>query len=263
MRKYANLFLINWQNGLVYRTSVLLWRFRQLMSTLMALTVWQVIYQGTTDTLGYTQSSMITYVFLASMLQSVVLSSALMGLANTIYSGEFSNQLLKPVNMYGYLASQEAADKLKNFFFLILESLALYFLFLPQLVLPSLINGLFFLLLTGGAIVLNFLITLLFGAIGFWSPDTWGPRFIFFMIVDFTAGKLFPLDIFPEFIQKIIFLTPLPFFTFVPTQVFLERFDTTTALQHTMTLSFWIAILWLMVWYIWKKGIKNYSSAGH
>ncbi|MFZ1721352.1 MAG: ABC-2 family transporter protein [Microgenomates group bacterium] len=263
MRKYTNLFLINWQNGLVYRTSVLLWRFRQLMSTLMALTIWQVIYQGTPETLGYTQSSMVTYVFLASMLQSVVLSSALMGLANIIYSGEFSNQLLKPVNMYGYLATQEAADKLKNLFFLIIESTILYFLFLPEIVLPSLINGLFFVMLTCGAIVLNFLITLLFGAIGFWSPDTWGPRFIFFMIVDFTAGKLFPLDIFPDSIQKIIFLTPLPFFTFVPTQIFLERFDFATAMQHALTLTLWIIVLWCLVWYLWKKGIKNFSAAGH
>lgn len=262
MAKYRALFSINWQNGLVYRASVLLWRLRQFLSSIMALTIWSVIYTDTNQTLGYSQDQMITYVFLAALLQSIVLSSALTGLANEIYSGDLSNQLLKPLNIYGYLAAEELADKAKNLFFLVIESVLLYFLFAPSLVLPNALMGLLFVGFVVAAVLLNFLVALLFGSIGFWSPDTWGPRFIFFMVLDFTAGKLFPLDILPTSLQTILFATPLPYFSYIPTQLFLGRLDQTAILHHSLIVFGWLLALSILVRSIWHKGLQSYSAAG-
>lgn len=262
MKKYWQLFNSSWQNGLVYKTSLFLWRLRQFLSSVMALTIWSVIYQSAEQPFGYDRTEMITYIFLVGVLQSIILATILNGLSERIYSGQLSNELLKPVNIYLYLAAQEVADKCKNFVFILIESIILFFVFQPQIVIPTLSTGLLFLFFTFGAVVLHFFIQLIFGSLGFWSPETWGPRFLFFMFIDFTAGKLFPLDILPEFLQKIVFFTPFPYLSFIQIQIFLQKLPATEVLKHVLVLGVWVGITGLWARWIWQKGIKNYAAAG-
>ena len=262
MHKYFVLLKLSWQNGFVYRTSVVLWRLRQFLSTFMAITVWIVIFSGTEEAFQYSRDAMISYIFLVSFLQSLVLSSSLNGLANRVYSGEISNLLLKPVNLFSYFASEELADKLKNVGFLLLETVALYFIFQPMISLPNLPTFAIFVAWSILAVLLNFFVTLIFGSIGFWSPQTWGPRFLFFMIVNFTAGKLFPLDILPTTIQKILFYTPFPYLSFVQIQLFLNRYTQTEIISHSLTLLSWVVILGILAYKLWQRGLKAYDSAG-
>lgn len=262
MNKYLTLFQLTWQNGLVYRVSILLWRLRQFLSSIMSLTIWSVIFQGQGAVFGYDQSQMITYIFVIGILQSLILASILHGLANTIYSGNLSYELLKPVNIYAYLGIQDLADKLKNFGFVVIESMLLFVIFQPDLVLPSFANSSLFIIWLIGGIMLNFFISLLFGAFGFWSPETWGPRFLFFMFLDFTAGRLFPLDILPELAQKLLFITPFPYLSFIQTQLFLEKVDSNQMFSYSAGLLFWIVASGILVKIIWSRGLKDYAAAG-
>ncbi len=262
MRKYWVLTKVAWENGLVYRASILMWRFRQFLSTIMALTLWTVIFGTTESAFAYNQQEMITYIFLAAFLQSAIIATALNGLANTVYSGTLSQYLVKPVNLFAYFATEELADKVKNVGFLIVETAILFLIFQPVIFLPGAATLAVFLLWMLGGIALNFLVTLLFGAFGFWSPDVWGPRFLFFLIISFTAGKLFPLDILPEIIQKIIFLTPFPYFAFMQTQLFLEKLSPGELLAHSAAMIFWVVLFGVLVKWVWSRGLRNYASAG-
>lgn len=262
MNKYITLLKLSWSNGFVYRTSLFMWRFRQFLSSVMALTVWTVIFADQQQALGYAKEQMLTYIFFVSILQSVVLTTSLHGLSSQIYSGELSNLLLKPLSVFNYLATLEVADKAKNFIFIVFETLILYLIFTPELTFPSLIYGGIFLFFTFGAVLLHFFIQLIFGSIGFFSPDTWGPRFIFFMFVDFTAGKLFPLDILPQIIQRIVYLTPFPYLSFIQIQIFLEKVSLSVIAQQAGVLTFWLVLCGGFAWWSWKKGLYQYSAAG-
>lgn len=262
MNKYLTLFSLSWQNGFVYRMSLLIWRLRQFLSSFMALTVWSVFYQADSTSLNYTHETMITYIFLVGVLQSLIMATSLHGLADRIYSGDFSNDLLKPVNYFAYFFTQELADKSKNVFFIIVETTLLYLIFKPTIIFPPAGILLLFLLWSILGMLMNFCVSLLFGALGFWSPETWGPRFLFFILIDLTAGKLFPLDILPATIQKVLLFTPAPYLSFMQTQLFLERVPQTE--MHIITGKFilWLAALTLLVKLIWRKGIKIYGAMG-
>ncbi len=262
MYKYLQLFSISWQNGFVYRTSVLLWRFRNFLATYMSLTVWSLLLANNTTIASYTQSGAITYVFLISLLQSLVLSTRLHGMSEFIYSGGLSTILTKPLNVFGYFAIQEVSDKLKNFLFLVLETGLIWLIFKPTIALPGAATVFLFILWTFGAIYLNALILHLLGAIGFWSPETWAPRFLFFTFLEFSAGKLFPLDILPAFIQKLIFMTPLPYLSFVQTKLFLEELDHSTLIKHSAMFIFWLVLGTISVRYVWQRGMRQYTAAG-
>jgi ABC-2 type transport system permease protein len=260
--KYWRTFLISWQNAFVYRASLFFWRLRQFLSTLMSLTVWSVIFASSSNAFGYGREGMITYIFLVSILQGVILATALNGLGRIVYSGELSMYLVKPMHPFAYFGMQDLADKSKNAIFAALEGVLLYALFQPEVVIPSLSSLLWFGLFVIGGVILFFEITLLFGTIGFWSPDTWGPRFLFFMILDFTAGKLFPLDILPQLLQRILYFTPFPYFSYLQIQVFLERLSPAQLWQSGLALLAWIVIFGAITHWVWQRGMQDYSAAG-
>lgn len=262
MRKYFQLLSISWQDGFVYRTSVFLWRFRNFLAAVLSLTVWSLLLSNGNSVGSYDQSSAITYVFVISLLQSVVLSTSLHGMSEFIYSGGLSIVLVRPLNVFAYFATQEVADKLKNFLFLLAESTLLWWLFQPTLVLPDTPMLALFLVWTAGAIYLNGLLLMLLGMIGFWSPETWAPRFLFFILLDVTAGKLFPLDILPKIIQQVLFLTPLPYLSFMQTQLFLGKLDATSLWQHTVIFVSWMLVGTVLVRIIWRRGMRQYAGAG-
>jgi len=262
VKKYLRILSLSWQKGLVYRADIALWRFRQFLNSLMSLTVWNVIFAQGNDLFGYSKDQMITYIFIAAFLQGMILATSLHGLASRVYSGEISFLLLKPITLFSYFSTEEIADKIKNVFFVIIESLVLFFLFKPVLIFPEGGQLILFIIWTMGGVILNFIFSLLFGTLGFWSPETWGPKFLFFIFADFSAGKLFPLDIMPEIIQNMLFLTPFPYLSFMQTQMFLGKLDMTQTLHHSIVLLSWIGILSFINHLLWKKGLRSYQAAG-
>ena len=252
-----------WQNSWVYPVSFMMWRFRQFISTFAAITVWVAIFQTQQSAFGYSRDSMISYIFLTGFLQSMILATQTGGLAQQIYAGEISNTLLKPLNIFGAFIVQELSDKFLNFSFVIIETIILIQIFHPVFVLPPLSLFLLFLITVILGAVLLFFMMLLLGTLGFWSPDTWGPRFLFYIFVDFTAGKLFPLNIFPKILQDILALTPFPYLTYAQTQIFLQHASSNQILKTFLMLGFWIVVIASAFSLIWRKGIKDYGAAGH
>jgi ABC-2 type transport system permease protein len=228
----------------------------------MPLTVWSVLFSQNQSLFGYQRSEMITYILLVSILQSLILATYWNGLAETVYSGKLSKELLKPLNIYLYLWSYEVADKLQNFFFVILESLLLMVVFQPILSIPNLVTLFVFVLWVLLAMMLHFAITILFGTLGFWTPDIWAPKFLFFIFVDFTAGKLFPLDILPPTLIKLLYLTPFPYLSYAQTRLFLGKMTPHDIVTNTVALIFWVTISWLVTHLIWQRGLKDYTAAG-
>jgi ABC-2 type transport system permease protein len=260
--KYWLLLTVSWQNQFVYRASLFVWRIRNFLSTIVALTVWTVLYGDSGRLFGYGHSDMITYIFLIAILQGFIISTALNGLASQVYSGQITYQLLKPINFFAYLATDDIADKLKNILFVLLESTALYFLFLPKLSFPDFPTLILFLLWIVLGIIIHFLINLLFGAIGFWSPDVWGPKFLFYMLLEFTSGKMYPLDILPTFIQRFFYFTPFPYLSYAQTQLFLGRLDTSRMASITGAMIIWIVGLTIIVKNVWSRGLRDYTASG-
>jgi len=83
------------------------------------------------------------------------------------------------------------------------------------------------------------------------------------MIIDFTAGKLFPLDILPKIFQNILYFTPFPYLSYAQSQLFLGRFEPSQIFWQSIGLIFWVIALGFASVYAWNKSLKEYAAAGH
>jgi len=114
------------------------------------------------------------------------------------------------------------------------------------------------------AMFIFFNLSMLTSFVPFWVPElSWGAQFLMIVvIVEFLSGASFPLDIFPNTIYQILRLTPFPYLVFIPIKIYLGNFSYAVVAQSLVIGLIWCVILWKIMNYVWKKGLKIYEGVG-
>lgn len=263
LKKYWSVVSISWINGFAYPLSFWMWRMRQVMSMVIAISLWESIFVSTQHVFGYQQAQMLTYIFISNIAGFIVLSSRTIEVPNVITSGDLSLYLVKPLQFFAYWFSRDLADKTQNALFSFFELTVLFFIYHPILTIPTHIATVF-LTITAifGGLTLYFFINMLFGFLAFKAPDVWAPRFLFFVIMFFVSGSTFPLDIYPSVVVKILSFTPFPYLIFFPAKMWLEQLSPHVITTGFLSLFGWIIGLSLLTTWIWNRAIKGYGADG-
>ena len=111
-------------------------------------------------------------------------------------------------------------------------------------------------------IILYFFISVAISFIGFWSNETWGPRFIFYQTVGFLAGSLLPLDILPKSLYTILQYLPFSYLIYFPTKLYLGEVSASDTMRGFAILVIWIGLMYLLVKQVWARGLKEYTAQG-
>jgi len=263
MKKYFFVYSLYWQESLAQRASFFMERFRAVVVLISLYYLWTALLQNQHSFAGYTTAQMLTYVFGMSVLRSLVFASRADEIPGEINQGRLSGFLLKPVNYFSYTLSRDLAEKSTNFVSSIIEICGLYLLFGIVLQWPS--QWTTWLLLIPaivGAVLLNFLLSFLVGCWGFWTSESSGPRFLLAMVIEFTAGAFFPLDILPTGVQKVLSWMPSPYMVFFPLNLLLEKMDSHSIINSFAIQYSWLLILAILARVVWKRGVKTYGAEG-
>lgn len=262
-KKYFQVIKNTWAEYSVYRLNFVMWRVRMFMQLLITYFLWLAIFQQRNTIFGYSQNQILTYILLVFLVSSIVLSSRTVDVGDQINRGDLSLFLLKPINYFKYWFSRDISDKILNILFSIFELTVIFLIFKPPIFIqtnPFIIAT--FLLSAALALLMYFFLNLLLGFIAFWTAETWAPRFMFIVLLQFLAGSMFPLDILPSPLFTILKFSPFPYFLYFPVNTYLGRFNLQIlAFDFTMTIV-WIFLLYFIVSFVWNLGLKNYEAAG-
>ncbi|MBI4990876.1 ABC-2 family transporter protein [Candidatus Gottesmanbacteria bacterium] len=263
MKKYLMVINNGLQEYFTYRLNFVLWRVRVIVAILISYFLWNAVYSQSNQVFGYGQSQMMTYILLTIFINGIVFSTQTFRVAEEINYGILSRYLIRPLNYFVYNLSRDFADKLINTSFSVIEFLLLVFLLKPPIIFQT--NPLWILLFVQSVIfaaILYFEISLLISFIGFWSNETWAPRFLFFILVSFLAGNYFPLDIFPPPIYKILELLPFTYLLFYPLKIYIGQVSSIFIIKGFLSVIFWIIALYFILRLFWRKGLKVYTAEG-
>ncbi len=206
---------------------------------------------------------MLTYVLLTLFINGIVFSTQTFKIAEEINFGTLSNFLIKPVSYFLYNLARDLADKFLNIFFSIIEFIILIYLIKPEIFIqtdPFIISVFCFSVIM--ASILYFEIGILLSFIGFWSNETWAPRFLFFILVSFLSGMYFPLDIMPSFIFNFLSYLPFTYLVYFPLKIFLGQLNNFFIIKGMLISFFWMLIFYLLLKILWHKGLKTYTAEG-
>ncbi|MEK9146804.1 MAG: ABC-2 family transporter protein [Patescibacteria group bacterium] len=263
MKKYILIIKNVWSEMTTYRLNFALWRLRVNLQLLTMYFLWLAIIPTSGQFGSYNQSLMLTYILGGALLSTVIISSRSYGVGDHITQGDLSNYLIRPINYFAFWFAQDLGDKAMNISFAIFELTALFLILKPPFFIQT--DPTFLILAAICAFVavfLYFFLNFLIGLVGFWSPEVWAPRFIFIILITFFAGGLFPLDILPAPLYEIFKYLPFTYLIYFPLKVYLGQLYLQQILQGIATAAIWVLILYLIVKFVWNRGLKLYTAYG-
>ena len=263
MSKYREIFKITWYQYLAYRVNFALWRVRSSLQLLLVYFIWWSIFQSQKEVLGYTTSSILTYVLVAALLRAIVIPTTVTDLIDAINTGSVVNFLIKPLGFVRYYLARDTADKLFNICFYIVEVTLLFFLLKPPIILQTnILSLILFLLATLGALVIYFCMNFMISLTAFWVDNSWGPLFLMSILLESLGGTLFPIDILPKPLFNFLMFTPFPYLIYFPAKLYLGGFDYLQVLQGFLVVSFWVVALILLTRAAINAGFRHFSAVG-
>lgn len=263
MKLYWQIAKNTWDETLTYRTSFVVYRLREILQILAMYFIWAVVIPPNGNFFGYTRSAMLTYVIATALVSDIVMSTRTTQIASEINEGVLTNFLVRPMHYLKYHFARDLGDKAMNICFSIVELTVLIMLLRPPLQFQTQpFSILLFLVAVICSIVLFFFISVLISFIGFWSNEGWGPRFVFYQMIVFFSGGLFPLDLLPKPVYEFFSLLPFSYLTFFPVKMYLDQFALPDIMKGFVVIFIWIFGLYKITQYVWMKGLRVYTAQG-
>lgn len=262
LKKWGKTIEITWANRLAYKFDFILEAIvPALVFFLIQYNLWKSIYSinGINTIQGYTFSKMIEYQ--AWVLIVTLLAQCHNGrnLADDIRLGRISSYLLYPFEFWKFHFASFLGLQSINLVFVLITLVP--FRFFIQFSNFDILHFLIAFIFTICVGVFWFLIQFTMGLIAFWLEETWVLRVIFYFVAKFLSGGVLPLELFPKIYVDLIHLTPFPYLTYVPVQMFMGTFAG-SYLNAFLSLFSWLLIMTLVSRQVWKRGVKLYSAAG-
>jgi len=266
VRKYLNVFKISFAQEFAYRLNFIMWRVRNVLQILVLFFLWTTVFSDQGRVIfGYDKAKILTYVFGVLIVRALVFSARAVDVAGEISKGDLTILLLKPINYFRYWLTRDFSSKVLNLGFAVVEIAILFPLLKPAIFLQT--NGyslLGFAISLTIAVLLFFTILMATNFVAFWAPQVgWGAQFFVIVVMsDFLAGSLFPLDILPAVVQKVLLFTPFPYLIFFPIQVYLGKLTGMAMWSGIVISLFWLAVLSILTNKIWRRGLLVYRAEG-
>jgi len=263
--KYLHVLNIGIQNTLVYRVNFLFRSVFGLIPLMATISLWRAIYSGKdSDVAGYSLAQMISYYLIVTIVDSLTaVNEDDWQIAADIKDGAISQFLLKPIDYLTYRLCLFGAGRLiyTAVAFLPVTLFILYqrkFFVVPE---HWSTLGWFFLsmILTG---FLQFFTSYTMALLAFWVLEVSTFIFILFAFEYIAGGHLFPLDILPPAIERVLQFTPFPYQLFFPVSIYVGKTSGADLYRGLIIQFAWVVGAFLLARWVWRRGIRKYSAVG-
>jgi len=112
------------------------------------------------------------------------------------------------------------------------------------------------------SVVMGWLTRVVIGLLAFDMVDIWGPSYVFDALYVVGSGSLYPPDLLPEHLAKVIHWTPLYYMVGFPSLVFLGRIHFSDAVELLMQGCVVALVMVTILVLMWRRGIQRFEAIG-
>jgi len=260
---YQRFWQVTWAEQWQYRANLLMYLLYWLVSPIVYLAIWVTIAHAQGSVSGLTANDFITYYLTLLVVDQFTSEITIHILAYKIQDGTLSGDLLRPVHpiLTGALVNN-IASKVLNLLAFIPIWILLFLLFRPDY--SSVTSGSILLAVPGvlTGFVLDFLLGAIITCMAFWTTRVYSISQFSNLVVILLSGQFVPLQLMPPVVQQVAGYLPFQMFTFVPVEVALNRLPMAALLRDYAAGLLWLVILYILFRWIWREGVKRFSSVG-
>ncbi len=224
--------------------------------------IWSSIYADDPQQLigGYTLQEMLVYHLWFLVVALMGMAYFGVDLADDIRLGKISSYLIYPFNLWEFHAAKFVALQVIQLGIACL-TIGVVYLVLGDFMNPwNTANVIWGLLLSLQVACLWFGIQYITGLLAFWLETTWTLRVILQYLMQFLSGAIIPLELYPDWLVRILNYTPFPYLGFVPVKTYMGAYEEVGFAM--IILAFWTGVMVLLATWIWRRGLRLYTAAG-
>ncbi|MFF2015821.1 ABC transporter permease [Paenibacillus sp. NPDC058177] len=263
---YREMTLNAFRSLLAFRAEVLLYLFGQLFKVLVQIYIWYALF-GDNNLLSsqagtVSLQEMITYVVVSSVISVFATNDVIFSVSSKVSSGEIAMDLIKPMSFRSVIFCQALGTNMYRILFelipLVIISMSIF-----HVQLPSLANGLIFLILVFNGLILNFLITYTIGLIAFWYILVWQVNTVLGGLIRLFSGAFIPIWFFSDSLVQISYILPFRLIYYEPISVYLGKvtgwYDLLAIVLQQLA---WMAGFLLLQKWMWSRAVHKLVVQG-
>ncbi len=265
MVKYWSVFTTGLQNTFVYRWNFLLRSLFAMVPLLGTVFIWQALFESRgQDIRGYDFGQIVYYFLVVLLVDNLVTpTDDEWQIAADIREGNINNFLSKPIDYLAYRVSIFLSSRLLYTAITIFPVIAVFIWFREFIVPPKdlMTWPLFFVSLVMAAAI-QFLIAYALAMLAFWILEISTVVFILYSFEYYLSGRLFPLNVMPDWMQAILTWLPFTYELYFPVAVFMEKVRGPELWRGLAIQAGWVVISYVWARWMWRRGIRRYESVG-
>ncbi|HZD72619.1 MAG TPA: ABC-2 family transporter protein [Actinomycetota bacterium] len=239
VRIYWVLLRAGFQRQAVYRLALVSGLVTNAFFGVIRTSVFSALYRHRPEVAGLVRADVLTYIWLLEGMFGVIWATWVWEFAESVRSGDFAVELLRPGDPYLRLAAFDLGRCLNVLLTRLVPVLAVAALVLP-LRLPTTPGGIGALAASlVMASVIAFELRLLFGMAAFWTPDYKAGHSLIMPVLYLASGFVIPTDYFPAVLRAVVEASPLFALMMAPVRVAVGQSVAATLAGQVL----WLAVL--------------------
>jgi len=259
-RKAAAVGRIAFRHQLAYKTDFAMRGFFLLFILFVFIQLWSAAYGGDYELVisGFTLKQIVWYLVFTEAL-TMAAPPLCSRIEEEVKNGDVAIRLIRPQSYVGYHFSVFASEALTRFAVHLLVGSAIAWPFVGP---PAFGLGWLGLLeLSVGALTVTFLLLMLVGLCAFWVEETSGLYFVLQKLQFTIGGMLLPIDLMPEWLQRICAWLPFQAALYYPAKMAVH-FDAALLGRQLAIQIGWIVLLALAVSRMYRRGVAKLHVNG-
>jgi len=250
------------QKQLAYRAALIAGLATNLFFGFLRAAVLVALYGSQTVVSGISLEGAITYTGITQAIIGYLSLFNWYELMNSVYTGAIATDLLKPVNYYRLWLAQDLGRALAQLFLRGVPIIVIYALVFEITTPAFLYQWLAILISMLLAWNISFSWRFLLNLSSFWIPNAVGILRFGFLVSWFFSGFLMPIRYFPEWFQRLCYLTPFPHLINTIVEIYLGVVDGPELINILILQICWALGLMGVCYWVLKAGIRRLVILG-
>lgn len=267
MNKYRHVISIGIQNSLTYRFNFLARALFGLIPLAAVIFLWRAIYEGKSagSLIGtYTFAQMVSYYLLTTVVDALTaVNEDDWQIAADIKDGNISQFVLKPIDYLWYRLCLFLSGRITYLAVAAAPIGLLIFVLRDYFVWPTdHVTAAAFTVSIVMTALLQFFMSYAMAMLAFWVLEVSTFIFILFAFEYIASGHMFPLDILPPWIERLLYLTPFPYQLYFPVSVYMGKSQGEELVRGLLIQAGWVIAMYGVARFAWNRGLRKYSAVG-
>jgi ABC-2 type transport system permease protein len=246
-----------------YRVANYFYMIGMVAEPVIYLVVWSTVAMAQGGSVnGYTPGDFAAYYIVWTLVRNMNLVFTPYGWEWRIQRGQLAGELLRPIHPIHGDVAYFAGWKLVVIILWLPLALILSWIFKPTLDPTGLQVVVFFFAIWGAYLIRTMLLSLL-GMLTFWTTRVGAIYELFFAVELIVSGRLVPMTLMPEWVQRVAFFLPFQWCFYFPIEALVGQRS-----PQQLFIGLGMQLLWILIGLagvnvMWHFGIKRFSAVGN